>query len=155
MDSLKTKILGSMQSLCSRAEYAPKDVRAKIMRRLTAAQCPDPEPICTEILNSLLADGYLCESRFAAAFAREKAAFTGWGPLKISMALRAKGIGGDAIDAALEGLDMQEAESKLRKLIESKARSLQGDPQIRLKLIRYALSRGYNYSEVESIVRNF
>ena len=32
----------------------------------------------------------------------------------------------------------------------AKAKSLKGDPQLRLKLLRFGLSRGYGYEDVEA-----
>ena len=36
----------------------------------------------------------------------------------------------------------------------TKARSLQGDPQFRLKLLKFGLSRGYEYEAVEEALNN-
>ena len=63
--------------------------------------------------------------------------------------LAAKGISRQTADAALEEVDQETAGRALDRLIAAKARSLEGDPQARLKLIKYALSRGYEYSEVQ------
>ena len=38
---------------------------------------------------------------------------------------------------------------KLEKLMAAKRKSLEGDPQIKLKLIKYALTRGYEYDEIQ------
>ena len=56
------------------------------------------------------------------------------------------------IDAALQEVDDPAAMARLERLLASKARSLEGDPQARLKLIRFALSRGYEYSQVQKLV---
>jgi regulatory protein len=40
----------------------------------------------------------------------------------------------------------------LEKLLENKLRSLKDDPQVRLKLLRFALGRGYQYDQVKSVV---
>jgi len=41
----------------------------------------------------------------------------------------------------------------LAKLLEAKAKTLKGDPQGRLKLIKFALSRGYDYDVVKKMVQ--
>ena len=41
---------------------------------------------------------------------------------------------------------------ELEKLMENKLRSLKDDPQVRLKLLRFGLGRGYSYDEVSSVV---
>ena len=65
-----------------------------------------------------------------------------------------KGISKADISAALEQIDSDAAEVKLHKLLTAKCHSLQGDPFIKFKLIKYALSRGYRYDEVASAVEN-
>ena len=45
-------------------------------------------------------------------------------------------------------------EDKLERLLATKARSLQGDPQFRLKLLKFGLSRGYEYEAVEEALNN-
>ena len=89
------------------------------------------------------------DSRYAQAFAREKASLQGWGPVKIRFQLRAKGVSDAVITAALEEIDEASADARLRRLLEAKAKTLEGDPQFRLKLIKFGLSRGYEYSQVE------
>jgi regulatory protein len=102
-----------------------------------------------EILESLVVDGFVDDARYAGAFAREKAVLDGWGPVKIRYMLRGKGIEASDIDEALASIDAGAASEKLDKLLAAKAKSLQGDPQARLKLIKYALSRGYNYEDIK------
>ncbi len=102
-----------------------------------------------EIVASLVNDRYVDDLRYASAFAREKASLFGWGPIKIRYALRAKGLGESDISAALEEIDSDKADERLRRLLEVKAKSLEGDPQLRLKLIKFALSRGYDYDDIK------
>ena len=59
----------------------------------------------------------------------------------------------EAISAALEEIEPEKADARLQKLLEAKARTLKGDPEGRLKLIKYALSRGYDYDAVKKMVQ--
>ena len=63
-----------------------------------------------------------------------------------------KGISKSDINKALEEIDPEAAEAKLEKLVAAKCKTLQGDPFIKYKLIKYALSRGYLYDEVAPAV---
>ena len=147
MDSEQKAILEKMEAQCSKREYCVSDVRLKVFKAL------DGDTARTdEVIDSLVSDKYLDDTRYAAAFAREKAALTGWGPVKIRYSLRAKGIASPAIDAAMHEIDADKAKDKLNKLLESKRKSLEGDPQIKLKLIKYMLSRGYEYSDIQHLV---
>ena len=49
-------------------------------------------------------------------------------------------------------VDAGRAESRLEKLLENKWKSLKDDPQGKMKLIRFALGRGYGYEEVSSLL---
>lgn len=139
--------LKHFQAQCARREYAGKELLHKITERLDG-----DSDAAQRVLEALQKDQYQSDERYAAAFAREKAALTGWGPLKIRLALRAKGISEDHIGQALEGIDTEAAGAKLERLLAAKQRQLEGDPAARLKLIRYALSRGYSYDEIQHLI---
>ena len=147
MDEQAKKVLSRLEAQCSRREYCSGDVLSKAVKALdgNADQA-------AEILDSLIKDGFVSDGRYASAYAREKAQIDGWGPIKIRHALSVKGIGREVIDAALQEVDDPAATARLERLLASKARSLEGDPQARLKLIRFALSRGYEYSQVQKLV---
>ncbi len=140
----QNKMLDRLRRLCSRREYCEADIRKKI----SAEEGLDADAI----IASLKADKYLSDSRYAEAFARDKAALDGWGPLKIKMALQAKGVSRADISAALETVDRKAADAKLDKVVAAKYRLLAEDPQCRLKLLRFALGRGYEYEEAAAAV---
>lgn len=143
------QILDRMMALCSKSECCPGDIRAKIGKLSSSCE----EPVDAEgILKTLQDEGYLSENRYADAFARDKSYLDGWGPAKISFALRGKGISAQAIEAALDGVDAERASERLGKLLESKSKSLEGDPQKKLKLIKFALSRGYSYEQIKELI---
>lgn len=141
------RCLSRLQKLCSKAEYCRADVYRKALKDLEG----DAEA-AGKIVEQLVADKYVDDARYASAFAREKAGLQGWGPVKIRFQLRAKGVSDADIASALQDVEPEKAEAKLQKILEAKARTLQGDPQFRLKLLKFGLGRGYNYDEVESAV---
>lgn len=147
MDENAKKLLDRLEAQCSKRECCTRDVRMKALKALEGNSA-----YADEVVASLVHDGFVNDLRYASAFAREKASLTGWGPVKIRFALRAKGIGESDISAALEEIDSDKATERLRRLIEQKRKSLEGDPQIRLKLIKFALSRGYDYKDIEELV---
>lgn len=104
------------------------------------------------IVSMLVEERYVDDMRYASAFARDKASIAGWGNVKIRYMLSAKGISKDVIDEALREIDEGKATARLDKIIENKARSLKDDPQKRLKILRFALGRGYEYDEVKHIL---
>ena len=142
------KVLERLQRQCARAESCTFDIRRKAVKALEG----DTEA-AERIVASLVKDRFVDDARYAAAFAREKAALQGWGPVKIRFQLRGKGIPDETITEALGEVDTAKAAAKLDKLAAERYRLLKGDPQCRLKLLKALLSRGYGYDEVEAAVR--
>lgn len=142
------RCLSRLQKLCSKAEYCRADVYRKALKDLEG----DVEA-AGKVVEQLVADKYVDDARYASAYAREKASLQGWGPVKIRFQLRAKGVSDQVIAAALEEVEPDRAADKLERLLAAKARTLQGDPQFRLKLIKFGLSRGYEYETVEEALK--
>ena len=143
----KEKVLPYLQNLCAKREYC----RSEILKKAETALEGDRQA-AQEMLDSLVADRFVDDARYAAAFARERSSLTGWGPDKIRYSLLMKGISKADIAAALEEVDPEAAGAKMEKLISAKSKTLQGDPFIKFKLIKYALSRGYRYDDVARAV---
>ena len=144
MDEAQKKVLGRLQAQCSKREYCSSDVLRKAVAALEGDRAR-----AMEVLESLVADSFVSDLRYASAFCREKAHLSGWGPVKIRFALSGKGIPADVIAQALQAVDASAASSRLEKLLAAKAKTLEGDPQARLKLIKFALSRGYEYNDIQ------
>ena len=140
--------LSRLQRLCSRAEYCAADMYRKALKDLEGNQ-----EAAARIVASLKEDKYIDDARYAACFAREKSSLQGWGQVKIRFQLRGKGISDEDIASGLAEIEPDKASARLEKLVAEKYRVLAGDPKCKLKLLKYALSRGYTYEEVEEAVR--
>ena len=142
------KLLERLQRQCARAEYCTGDIRRKALKALEGdAEAAD------KIVSSLVADHFVDDRRYAGAFVREKSSLQGWGEAKLRYMLAGKGIAREVIADALTEIDPDKASAKLLKLLQAKARTLEGDPAIRLKLLKFGLSRGYGYDEVDAALR--
>lgn len=141
------KILNNLRRQCSRREYCTADMLKKAEKALDG-----DHQQAVKVLNVLVEEKYVDDRRYAAAFARDKSSIAGWGAVKIRYMLSAKGISKDIISEALEEVDVRKADDRLRKLLENKNRSLKEDPQRKMKLLRFALGRGYSYDEVSAIL---
>lgn len=148
MENRSQQVKTALETLCVKREYCTGDIRRKALERLEWDHAA-----AEEVVGSLVADKFVDDARYASAFAREKASLQGWGPIKIRFQLRAKGISDADISAALEEIDSGKASARLQKLLETKWHSLADDPQGRLKLIKFALARGYEYEEIETLVK--
>lgn len=147
MDERLKSVYDALSASCAKREYCVADIRRKALQRLEFDAAG-----AEEVVTALVADGFVDDARYAAAYAREKSALSGWGPVKIRSALLARGVSREVVLAALEEIDPERAASKLEKVLETKWKSLRDDSQGRLKLIRFALSRGYDYEAIRSLV---
>ncbi len=143
----KEKVLDRLRGLCSRREYCRSDMMKKAVVALEGDSAA-----AAEVVGTLVREKYVDDLRYASAFARDKSSIAGWGEVKIRYMLASKGISREIIGEALEEIDGGKAADKLERLIENKAKSLKGDPQIRMKLLRFALGRGYNYDNVNEMI---
>lgn len=141
------KCLSRLQRLCSKAEYCSSQMYTKALRDLEG-----DADAAKRVVDSLVADRYVDDARYASAFAREKSSIQGWGPVKIRFQLRSKGISDADIASGMSEIEQPKAARKLESVLAAKYRTLQGDPQCKLKLLKFALSRGYEYGDVAAAV---
>lgn len=141
-DKDMARVTDRMRRLCSRREYCRSDIMSKVVVALDG----DREQ-AAEIVETLVNEKYIDDLRYASAFARDKSSIAGWGETKIRYMLSAKGISREVVTQALEEIDDSRARTRLEKLLENKLKTLKDDPQCRLKMLRFALGRGYGYDE--------
>ena len=146
--------LRSLMNLCARRERASSDAR-RLMRKWGVSDA-DAE----KVLARLVKERFIDDKRYAEAFVRDKLNLNVWGTRKIGAALRAKGIAADIVTHALEQAPSDNMGERLHKLILHKALSVKAKSVFdkRVKLMRYALSQGYEFEMardcIDSIVTN-
>ena len=140
-------VLLRLQNQCSKREYCRSDVFQKAKKAMDG-----DSDAASRIVDALVKEKYVDDLRYASAFAREKASLSGWGKVKISYMLSGKGIDRATIDAALCEIDQSSSDRKMESVLRAKFRTLEGEKDAYLKLLRFALSRGYNYDEVKPVV---
>ena len=141
------KVLERLQRQCAKAEYCSQDVRRKALKALEG-----DSDAAERVVSSLIKDRFVDDARYAGAFARDKAAFSGWGPVKISFALRSRGIPREIIAEAVSGIDREKSSARLEKLLADKYRTLKEDPAVKLKLLKFGLARGFQYDDIAAVV---
>lgn len=133
---------------CSRSEHCVLDV----LNKLYAAGLGEEES--DEIVQCLVAQGYIDEQRYANAFVNDKFRFNKWGKLKIAHALRQKKIPTVVIQIALETLDEDAYSHVLLQLIEAKKKTVKGTAaQQKAAVMRFAVSRGFELDLVLRLLR--
>lgn len=147
--------LDRSQWLCSRREMCIADIKTKLFQWGIG---PEEQQ---GIINSLIKDNFIDEERYATAFVREKARFNGWGPRKIEIALRAKSIPQHIIAATLPQAEPYISHDNIEALLAKKAKTIKYKDlyDLKTKLLRFALSRGFYYDDalplVEKVVKGF
>lgn len=143
--------LASLMRLCSRAEKSSGDARRLMARWGVSASERDG------VLAKLIEMRFIDDSRFAAAYVRDRSRFGGWGTYKIRAGLKAKGVAEEVINEALAQLTDKNSEEQLLRQVERKAPKVKAanDYELKTKLIRFALSRGFEYDTVLAVVDQF
>lgn len=136
------------ESYCAYQERAQQEVRDKLYE--WGLHHDEVENIVTQ----LIVDNYLNEERFAKAFALGKFRMKGWGKIKIKQHLKAKRVSPPLIKIALEEIDLDEYEEKLKEIIKKKTNKPTTNPSLteKAKLIRYLQSKGYENEIIFNII---
>lgn len=143
--------LQALMRLCSRAEKSTGDA----MRLMRTWGVPEAER--QGVVDTLIAQRFISNRRYAEAYAREKSSLAGWGPKKIAMQLRAKGVEREIITEVISQYDYDTHRERLTERLRRKLRTTKAasEYELRGKLLRYALSLGYDYdtamASIESI----
>jgi regulatory protein len=146
---LPEQAVSRLSHLCSRSEKSVFDIKKKLSDWNFSAQETET------IIKKLQLSGFVDDRRYAKAFAHDKSALSCGGGLKIYNALKNKHISSDIINEALAGLDNLTVKKNLTRLLSVKKRSLAGLPpaEHKVKLLRFALNRGYSYEEVCQVMK--
>ncbi len=149
-ETVKTaaQALTALQMLCAKAERSSGDAM-----RLMARWNVEPAERA-RVLEKLLHDRYIDDSRYAGAYVRDKSRLAGWGAHKIRMQLAAKGIARETIEEALAQIDPETTAGKLDELLARKMRTAKAKDahDLRGKLLRFGLGRGFGYAQVARAV---
>lgn len=138
--------LQSLMRLCARGERSTGDA----MRLMRTWGVPEVER--QAVVDRLVAQRFIDNSRYAELYVREKSRLSGWGARKIAMQLRTKGVEKEVIAEALATIDRDEQGDRLVEKLRRKMRTTkaQSDYEMRGKLLRYALGLGYDYDDANT-----
>ncbi len=148
----KRLVLSRLQNTCVRREYCCGQIRKKLKRQIELQKITPQE--AELILQELINDKFIDDSRYSAAFVRDKYRLAGWGRRKIEFYLKREGVASNVISNAIKEnypLNSEEGRDILLKVMQRKWNSLKADEEIRKKrekVIRFALSRGFEYGEI-------
>ncbi len=144
----KKEALSVLTKLCSREEKCTRDISEKLDNwKISSADAK-------EIIDYLIKENYIDESRYAKHFASDKFRFNKWGKYKISFALKQKHIPEFTIKSAFEAIPDEEYRAVLFEELSKKLRSFPKTSEYELKgkLYRFAAGRGYENDIVLDIL---
>ena len=142
------KALNIVAEQCSKKEYCSFDILKKLQKWELE------EKDIAAVMEFLVKNHFLDDTRFAEAYARDKHRFNRWGKLKIMQMLRQKRVPERIIEQALSSLPDEESDATCLALLKQKSRGLKEvDPYKRkAKLFRFALSRGFDYETISQCI---
>lgn len=146
---MNQELLHKAAVYCSRSEHCI----AEVTEKLTAwgAEQQEIQPI----IDYLIKEQYINQQRYCQAFVNDKLRFAKWGKQKIAYMLAMKHIDRSVINDALDNIDYEEYISILTDLLRTKQRSIRSiEPQQqKLRLYRYAASRGFTTTEISNALK--
>ena len=137
-----------LSALCAMSEQCCHDVMQKLKRWEVV-----PE-VAERIVARLVKERFIDEERYARAFVKDKFRYNHWGRVKIEMELKKRKIAQRHIEIGLEELQEEDNLDVLREIIKKKRPSVKGknEYEIRGKLIRFALGRGFQMDDIVKVV---
>ena len=145
----REQIIFKLEAFCAYQERCTQEVRMKL-DRLGA-----DESLSLEAIKHLKENNFLDDRRFVDAYVQGKLRIKKWGRQKIKAALFQKRIDTKLIQEGIYAfISDEEYQGVIESLIERKNRELSSEknPQIKKqKLMRFLLSRGFQYDEFSSL----
>ena len=140
--------LQRLSALCASAEHCEYEMTEK-MRKWEVE-----ESDCERIMEYLRKAKFVDDERYARAFVKDKIKYNKWGRRKVEQGLWAKHITEDIRQRVRDEVDDSQYKSVLTDLLKSKRRSIKAanDYEMNRKLIKFALSRGFDYAIVRQCI---
>ncbi|MGB8492520.1 MAG: regulatory protein RecX [Bacteroidales bacterium] len=131
--------LKKAMAICAGQECCSGDIRAKL--ELWGLKGPGAD----DIIAILISEKFIDDSRYAAAFVKDRFNFYKWGKVKIASHLRMKRIPEETIGAALEELDDELYRKAVREIMSDHRRTIKAKNQydLKAKMMRFGLSKGF------------
>ena len=144
------ELLHKAASFCSISEHCVSEVEDK----LTAWGVSTEDK--QKIIDRLISEDFINEKRFCIYFVKDKFRFNKWGKIKISYAMKQKGLSNEQINNALSTIDDGEYEELLASILKTKLVGLKYEYEYEKqgKLFRFAQSRGFESNVIDRILRS-
>lgn len=142
------KVTARLAALCAKAEHCTGEMDDKMRR--WGIEADDRQTV----IDYLVANHYVDDSRYCEAFIEDKIKFNQWGRRKIEQALWAKHISQDIAAPLLDRIPDETYVEQLRPLLKQKWSTIKADTDYErsMKLIKFAMGRGYSLDQVRQCI---
>lgn len=133
-----------LAAVCAQAEHCEQEMRDKMKRWGMDVEAQN------RVIERLAQERYIDNERYARAFVKDKVSYNKWGRRKVQQALWMKRIDDDIQQRVLDEIDDAEYLKVLMPLLKQKRKSIKAanDYELNQKLVRFALSRGFDYGVI-------
>ena len=131
-----------LAAVCAHAEHCEQEMRDKMKR------WGMDKDVQERVVARLVKERYIDNERYARAFVKDKIRYNKWGQRKVRQALWLKRIDEDIQQRVLDEIDEKEYLDVLIPLLKQKRKTTKAnsDYELNQKLVRFALSRGFDFS---------
>ena len=133
-----------LAAVCAQAEHCEQEMRDKMKRWGMDVEAQN------RVIERLAQERYIDNQRYARAFVKDKVRYNKWGRRKVQQALWMKRIDDEIQQRVLDEIDDAEYLKVLMPLLKQKRKSIKAanDYELNQKLVRFALSRGFDYGVI-------
>lgn len=144
----KEQIISKLTAACARAEHCKDDM----IRRMQRWQVD--ESLQQEVISYLVREKYIDEERYARFFINDIVKYNRWGRRKVEQALYFKHIPREVYEPLLDEVASEDFEDVLMPLLKNKEKNLKyaNDYERRMKLLRFAMQRGFSYEQADKCI---
>lgn len=131
-----------LAAVCAHTEHCEQEMRDKMKR------WGMDKDVQERVVARLVKERYIDNERYARAFVKDKIRYNKWGQRKVRQALWLKRIDEDIQQKVLDEIDEKEYLDVLIPLLKQKRKTTKAnsDYELNQKLVRFALSRGFDFS---------
>ena len=130
-----------LAAVCAQAEHCEQEMRDKMKRWGVDKESQE------RVIARLIKERYIDNERYARAFVKDKIRYNKWGRRKVQQALWMKRIDEDIQQRILDEISDKEYLDVLVPLLKQKRKTIKAsnDYVLSQKLVRFALSRGFDF----------
>lgn len=139
-----------LTALCASSEHCSQEMEDKMKRWEL------PEDAIARNMEYLIKHQFVDDARFARFFINDKVKYNKWGRRKVEQALWMKHIPKELSDPVFEEMEDEVYLETLRPMLQNKYTTIKAknDYERSMKLIRFALGRGYSMDIIRKCIDN-